>query len=154
MKSRVLEGVSAGVFVAAWWLAATVIPMLPAIIPSHFNWSGAADGTGPKAALWALPVVVTVLYAGLTGAGFMPRTWMNYPVKITDRNRDAVYALNREMVPALKAATLLTTLIVEWGALDAAQRGAMSPYFNGAVIAALVLTFGVVAYYTLKMRAA
>jgi hypothetical protein len=154
MKSRLLEGISAGIFAAAWWLAATVVPRLPAIIPSHFNWSGAADRTGPAIALYALPVVVTVLYAGLTGAGFMPRTWMNYPVQVTDRNREALYALSREMLPALKAATLFTTLIVELGAIDAAQRGAMSPYFNAGVIAALVLTFGVVIYYTLKMRAA
>ena len=83
----------------------------------------------------------------------MPQRWMSYPVKVTDRNREAVYALNREMLPALKAATLVTTLIVEWGAIDAAQRGTMSPYFNEAVVAALILTFGVVIYYTLKMRA-
>jgi hypothetical protein len=153
VKSRVLEGISAGVFVAAWWLAATVIPTLPPIIPSHFNWSGTADGTGPKIALWSLPVVVSVLYAGLSAGRFMPQRWMGYPVKVTDRNRDAVYALNREMLPALKAATLLTTLIVEWGAIDAAQRGTMSPYFNEAVVVALILTFGIVIYYTLKMRA-
>jgi uncharacterized membrane protein len=153
MRSRVLEGISAGVFVAAWWLAATVIPKLPPTVPSHFGWNGTADRTGPGIALYALPVVVTVLYAGLSAAGFMPQRWTSYPVKITERNREAVYALNREMIPALKAATLLTTLIVEWGAIDAAQRGSMSPYFNEAVVAALILTFGVVIYYTLKMRA-
>jgi uncharacterized membrane protein len=153
MKSRVLEGISAGVFVAAWWLAAAVIPTLPPTIPSHFAWNGTADGTGSPLALWALPVVVTVLYAGLSAAGFLPRRWMNYPVKITDRNREAVYALNRKMLPALKAASLFTVFVVEWGALDATQRGMMSPYFNAAVIASIALPFGVLIYYTLKMRA-
>jgi hypothetical protein len=154
MKSRVFEGISAGVCVAALWLAATVIPTLPATVPSHFAWNGTADGSGPSVALWALPAMVCVLYVLFGITNFVPRRWMSYPVKITDRNRDAVYALNREMVPAIKAGTLLTTLAVEYGAIDAAQRGMMSPYYNAAVVAALALTLGVAIYYTFKMRAA
>ena len=63
MKSRVFEGISAGICVAAFWLAAIVIPTLPATVPSHFTLNGTPDRTGPAAELWALPAMVLVLYA-------------------------------------------------------------------------------------------
>ena len=154
VRSRVLEGVSAGVCVAALWFAAAVIPALPAIVPTHFGWNGAADRTGPSTTLWMLPVLVCVLYLLIGLAGRLPQRWLNYPVKVTDRNRDAVYALGREMLPALKAASMLTLFVVEWGSFDATQRGAMSPYFNGAAITMIALIIAVLAYYTRRMRAA
>lgn len=36
---------------------ASVYPDLPAEIPIHFDWRGAADGWGPKYLLWFLPIV-------------------------------------------------------------------------------------------------
>ena len=78
---------------------------------------------------------------------------MNYPVTITDRNRDGVYALGREMLPRVKVCTLLTLLAVEWGAIDAASRGSLSPFFLAAIFAPVILLLGLMIYYTLRMRA-
>jgi hypothetical protein len=78
---------------------------------------------------------------------------MNYPGMITDRNREGVYALGREMLPAVKVCTLLTLLAVEWGAIDAAKRGSLSSFFLAAIVVPVILLLALVIYYTLRMRA-
>lgn len=151
---KFLEAIAAGICVAAWALAARAIATLPHQIPTHFGWSGVADKTGPAESLWMLPVIVTAFYLLLSGAQFMPSRWMNYPVRITEKNREAVYALGREMLPAIKVCTLLTMFVIEWATIDAARRGAMLPHFMGAIFAPVVVLIGILVYYTLKMRAA
>ena len=153
MKSCILEAVAAAIFLETWLFAAQTIPALPARVATHFNWSGVADDSGPAGSLWMLPILSTVLYLGLTATRFMPDRWLNYPVKITDGNRDGVYALGREMLPALKACTLLALFGSEWGAIDGAVHGAMSPYFTTAVFAPVAAIVVILIYYTLKMRA-
>jgi hypothetical protein len=94
------------------------------------------------------------MFLFLTVIARTPSSSMNYPVKITDQNRAAVYALARELLPALKAATLLTLLGVEWAMIDAAARGAVGPLFMIAVFAPVALIIGTLVFYTFKMRAA
>ena len=50
-------------------------------------------------------------------------------------------------------APLLTILAVEWGAIDAANRGSLSPFFLAAIFAPVILLLGLMIYYTLRMRA-
>jgi uncharacterized membrane protein len=153
MKSRTLELLAAGIVIAAWFLAAHAIQTLPERIPTHFGLSGAADATGPASSLWSLPAVITGMYLFLNAIQLIPTRRMNCPVTITDRNRDGVYALGREMLPRVKVCTLLTLLAVEWGAIDAASRGSLSPFFLAAIFAPVILLLGLMIYYTLRMRA-
>jgi uncharacterized membrane protein len=153
MKSRVFEVISAGLFVAAWLLAAQAIPTLPPRIATHFDIKGVADGFGPAASLSELPVIATALYAIMSSAQFMPARWMNYPVKVTDRNRAAVFALGREMLPAIKVCAMLTLVGTEWGTIDGAVRGTIGPPFVTAIFAPIVILVGIIVYYTIKMRA-
>jgi uncharacterized membrane protein len=49
---------------------------LPATIPTHFNSKGVADGFGAKSTVYALPVVATIFYAGMTILSMaMPPNW-------------------------------------------------------------------------------
>jgi hypothetical protein len=153
MKSRTLELLAAAIVLAAWLLAAYAIPTLPERVPTHFGLSGAADATGPASSLWLLPIVITGLYLLLSAAQLIPARLMNYPVTITDRNREGVYAVGREMLPAVKVCALLMLLAVEWGIIDAARRGSSSPVFLAAVFAPIVLLLALTIYYMRKMRA-
>jgi uncharacterized membrane protein len=152
MKSRTVELLAAGIVVAAWFLAAHSIETLPERIPTHFGLSGAADATGAVSSLWSLPAVITGMYLFLSTIQLIPTRLMNYPVTITDRNREGVYAAAREMLPRVKVCTLLTLLAVEGGAIDAANRGSLSPLFLAAIFTPVVLLFALMIYYTLKMR--
>ncbi len=154
MRSRTLELVAAGIVVAAWLLAAhSIFKTLPERIPTHFGLSGATDATGPASSLWTLPVVITGMYLFLNAIQLIPSRRMNYPVAITDRNREGVYAIGREMLPAVKVCTLLTLLAVERGAIDAASRGSLGQFFLTAIFAPVILLLALMIYYTLKMRA-
>jgi uncharacterized membrane protein len=153
MKSRALELVAAGIVVAAWFLAAHGVQTLPERIPTHFGLSGARDASGPASSLWLLPVAITAIYVFLNAIALIPTRLMNYPVTITDRNREGVYAVGREMLPAVKVCALLTLLAVEWSAIDAARRASLSQVFLAAIFAPVILLLALMIYYTLKMRA-
>jgi len=153
MKSLTLEFLAAVIVLAAWFVAAYSIPTLPERIPTHFGLSGAADAMGPASSLWLLPVVITGLFVLLSATQLIPARLMNYPVAITDRNREGVYALGREMLPAVKVCILLMLLAVEWGIIEAAKRGSSSVVFLAAVFAPIVLLLALTIYYTRKMRA-
>jgi uncharacterized membrane protein len=154
MKVRILELIAAAIFVAAWILAALAIPTLPAQVPTRFGLDGAPEQMGSAATLWVLPAIATGVYVLMSATQLMPRRWMNYRgVTITDENREAVYALGRAMLPAIKVGVLLTTVAVEWSTIDAAERGTMGPFFAATFLTPLALTIGTAIYYTLKMRA-
>jgi len=153
MKSRTFEVLAAGIVVVAWVVAAHAVQTLPERISTHFRWDGTADATGPASSVWVMPALMTGMYVFLSAMHFIPARLMNYPVRVTDRNRDKVYALGREMLPALKACTLLTLLALEWGSVDGAVRGSLGPLFTAAIFAPVALLFGILTCYTLKMRA-
>jgi hypothetical protein len=152
VKSRTLELTTAGIVVAAWWLAVHSVQSLPLQIPTHFRLDGTPDRMGSVRSLWLLPAALTGSYAFLSVAQRIPPRLRNDPVRITDLNRQGVYALGSEMLAAIKLCTVLTLLGVEWGCIDAANRGSLGPSFMAATFAPIVLLFGVSIYYTIKIR--
>jgi len=86
---------------------------LPEIIPSHFNAAGQADGFGPKASIFILPVLGTILFIGLTILNQFPQVF-NYPVKITPENAAKQYAMAARMLRFLKLSILVIFSIVVW----------------------------------------
>jgi uncharacterized membrane protein len=152
--TRVFEAFATGLLLAAWLFASQTIPALPPTVPTHFGSNGLPDAMGTKALLYALPLLCTLAYALMSVTQRLPLERMNFPVKITDRNRNAVYALAREMLPALKVGILLTLFGVEWGSIDGAARGELSSFFMTAVFGPVVLIIGILVTYTVRMRSA
>lgn len=154
MKSRAWELLAAGGVLAAWILAALAAPSLPAQIPMHFDWQGAPNQLAPAWTLWGLPAFATVVYFALRVAQRVPSRWRSYPVRITDRNREAVYALGRQMLPVMNAFSVLIFVAVEWNVIDAALHGAAGVSYAVTMYTPIVLLFGTLIYYTIRMRAA
>ncbi len=154
MRTRIFEALSAAVFLETWVLAALTIPTLPAQVPTKFGFDGSVHAMGSPALLWLMPLMATVAYAIAISTQFMPARWRNYPVKITDQNREAVFALGREMQPAIKLSLMVTFLATEWGSLDSAIHGVQSSFDTAALFAPIALLIAVLIYYTIKMRAA
>jgi hypothetical protein len=152
VKPRILEAVAAAILLEAWILAAQTIPALPSRVATHFNVAGAPDAYDSPGALWVLPIMVTVVYLIVTSTQFIPPRWISYPVRVTDQNREGVYALGREMLPAIKICAMLTLFGVEWGGFDASTRGAMGPYFMTAIFVPAALIAAVLIYYSIRMR--
>jgi uncharacterized membrane protein len=74
MGNRIRFSATAKILEAVGWIALTVLILIPALwysrlpeqIPTHFGFNGQPDAYSGKAAIWALPVVGTFLFLGLT----------------------------------------------------------------------------------------
>lgn len=84
---------------------------LPEIIPSHFNAAGEADGFGPRASIFILPVTGSLVFIGLTILNRFPHVF-NYPVKITPENAAKQYTMATRMIRFLKLSILVIFSIV------------------------------------------
>ena len=69
---------------------------LPDEIPTHFGFAGFADDWGAKKSIWLLPIIGTVIYAGLTILNyFLSRTTPSGKLDITTETsqKHGVYSL-------------------------------------------------------------
>jgi len=75
---------------------------LPARVPTHYGLNGAPDDYGAKATLLTLPLVAIAIYGLLTTVSFFPQRF-NYPVAVTEQNRERLQAIAGAMMGWLKA---------------------------------------------------
>jgi uncharacterized membrane protein len=92
--------------VAIWILLMVTYSKLPDVIPIHYNYLGQADNFGTKSSIFLLPLIATVLFAGMTILSRFPHIF-NYPVKITENNAFFQYSNAARMIRCLKLALVL-----------------------------------------------
>jgi uncharacterized membrane protein len=154
MNPRVFGPLSICLVLAGWLMAALAIPALPPAVPTSFGTDGAVTGTSSPQSLWYLPVLLTVMYVVLTGVLFVPHDRLRVPVQITERNRERVSALAREMALALRVGVLALVLCVEWAIFHVAGHKALDTAFLVAVVVPLVAVFGVTTSFFVRMAKA
>lgn len=93
---------------------------MPARVPTHFGFSGRADAYGGKSSLLVLPAASIGLYALVTVASFFPRAF-NYPVAVTDGNRERLEAIALALMGWLKAEITWIFAYICWAGLRVAQ---------------------------------
>lgn len=86
---------------------------MPDVIPTHFDAGGTADGWGSKNTLLIMPVVVLLMYAGMTLLQRYPHIY-NYPFALTEKNVKTMYHLSRTMMIIIKAEMAATFAILQW----------------------------------------
>ena len=79
---------------------------LPETIPIHFDASGRPDNYGNKLTLFLLPVIGSIIYAGITYLNKYPRVF-NYKVQITEENAESQYSFATRMLRILKFSIML-----------------------------------------------
>ncbi len=75
---------------------------LPSRVPVHFGLTGHPDGFGSKNVLLLLPATAILLYLALIVVARYP-AYFNFPVPVTDLNRQTLQTLAIEMLGWLKA---------------------------------------------------
>ncbi len=98
---QLLELVGWGLLLGLWGYAAARYGALPDRIPTHFNAAGEVDAFGSKQSLWALPVVASVLFTGLSFLNRFPHLF-NYLQPITPENALRQYTIATRMIRLLK----------------------------------------------------
>ena len=123
------------VFLAACW------HRIPARVPMHFNSAGEIDRWGARAELLILPVISWLMYGLLTVAEQFPGAW-NTGVKVTEENRERVYALLGHMLSTLKLLVIaMFTWITLWCALAKPLPVWFLPVVLGAVFGDMIYWF-------------
>lgn len=117
---------------------------IPDTVPTHFNFSGEADAWGSKNSILLCPILAGVFYIGLSAVILFPGAW-NFPVKLTDENREQMFILGQEMLSASKASSVLLLCYI---AFATASRQALSGLL---MIIFLIVMFGVIIFYLVRM---
>jgi len=118
---------------------------LPARVPVHFGLNGHPDGFGSKSVLLFLPATAILLYVVLTAVARFP-AYFNFPVPVTDRNRQTLRDLAVEMIGWLKAEVMcifawLMLAIISTVAGHSSGLGAVFAPVSLGLIAATIALF-------------
>lgn len=110
---KIIEVTSYLALVAFWVMTIFAFTTLPESIPTHYNGLGEVDGYGPKATIFFLPVLGTVLSAFLTYIIKKPETF-NYTVEITEENALAQYTNATKLLRFMKLALLILFIVIDY----------------------------------------
>jgi len=114
---------------------------LPQDIPAHFGIDGTADSFAPKGSIFLFPTIMLLLYF-LLGLMMIKRPWMvkNYPYKITEENKQAHYAIIKQMGYWLRVSIIWTFVFIEYLLIDyVTEKGKISGFTALIPIAAVII---------------
>lgn len=100
MKETVMlifDVINFGLLAFLWWFTVRNYRDLPEAIPVHFDFEGKPDRYGSKKYAFLTPVIGTLFYILLAYVIRDPGS-ANYPVKITDDNREAQFLIMQTFI--------------------------------------------------------
>ncbi len=144
-------GIAAFAFCAA--LLALNWSALPERVPSHFSFNGEVDGWSSRGTMLAVPLVMLLLYCGLTALARIPH-YFNYPRAITPGNAERQYRLARLLIFFIKTVLATIAAFVIWNLVENAT--AAHPHVNiiflPIILGLLFGGIGVYLYAALRRR--
>ena len=112
-----------------------------AVFPIHFNLHGEADGWGGRTFLLILPALSVILYIGLSVAEKQYRKF-NYPIRLTDNNKNRLYRLGVRMMRHLKPELILIFAYLNNASYHSVcfQSNSMNAFVLGAITVLILAT--------------
>ena len=109
---------------------------IPGTVPTHFNAAGIADSYGGKGILWMIAATVILLLLSLIEK--VPSIW-NFPVAVTEENKERLYKIALVMLGAIKILT--TGLFIDVGVSSLVTRFPVWPMYImlGAMVIVIVV---------------
>ena len=134
------------VYLALNWTA------MPATVPSHFGINGQPDAWGPRWNLFLLPALALVIVSLLSVGKRFPNHF-NYPVRITEENRERQRELGLELIDELRfiVATLLGYISIQQMRTALNQTNGLGVWTMLLLVAAVFGT--IAAYFVRSIRA-
>lgn len=93
---------------------------MPERVPTHFGLDGTADGWGPRISVLIMPLVGLGLWAMMAILSRFPKLY-NFPVPVTDANRQTLYLLGRRMLLVMGVEIVLLYGGILWMTVRAAH---------------------------------
>jgi len=135
---------------ALWVYSIINFSNLPKIIPTHFNAAGEANDFGGKASILALPIIATIIFAGLAILYRYPHIY-NYPTSITKENAQRQYTIATRLVRYLNLVVVLIFGYIAFTIIQGAkgQTGGLGMWF---LPVSLGVVFIPIIFYIVKSR--
>lgn len=105
-----LDGFSIAFVFLLWIYTFLNFRKLPKIIPIHFGFDGEPDNYGSKYFIFLLPIFALILYFLL---GYKIDTINNYPVKITEENKEIQFLIGKTAVKSIISYILFMFIIIQ-----------------------------------------
>lgn len=147
---KILQAVCIVLLLAHIILLIRVWNTLPASIPKHFDFFGNPDDYGSKNTMLMLPILSAGIYIMLTLLERFPRIY-NYPVEINELNAGFMYQAAREMMVVAKTVIVAVFAYIDFGTVETAK-GIWKGLGFWDLPVFIVLLFGSIIYYVVKMR--
>ena len=98
-----LDGFSIALLFVIWVFTLLQWKKLPSIIPIHFDLEGKPDNHGSRYFIFLLPIIGTLIYFFLS---YNIKGINNYPVKITQENKEIQFLIGKIAVKSIIAFVL------------------------------------------------
>ena len=126
---------------------------LPEQMPIHFNPSGEVDDYGSRTMIFLLPGLAIATSVIIVLIGRDPKNY-NFPVKVTDQNREALIGESRLLISAIMLITNGLLAYIHWGILQIGlgnQKGLSATYIW--LFIGLILFLTINSYFRMKKLA-
>lgn len=145
-KSAIVSNILCSIMIAVYSIClVNVWEKIPASVPSHFDALGRPDAFAGKAVLIIEPVLALLLWGLIAIVRRFPNTW-NFPVKVTEKNRERLYEIGDRMLNILMP--LVVFLILYVGVISLVQLPILVLY-----VALAAMGVDIVASVVLMVRA-
>lgn len=122
--------------------------VIPSTIAIHFNGNGEADGWGSKLTLFILPILMLLIYIGLTFLRNFPHQF-NYMTKITELNANYLYKNAIHLLSWFKLEIVALIAYMQWSMIQ--ETSGHSSYLGiWQFLIALAILIGTVIYYVIQ----
>lgn len=83
---------------------------LPERVPIHFTWQGIPDRYGKRGSLLFEPVLGLLVLILMMFCEHIPAEWCNFPVEVTEENREKLYEIGVKMLSVIKVLAVTVCL--------------------------------------------
>lgn len=136
---KIMSYASLGLVLLLWGYCIQAYSGLPETIVTHFNASGEPDGWGVVASIFVLPAIALGLYLLLTVLFSRYTKYINYPVPITEENKDIQLLIAKELMQVVNFLTILLITHIGWEIIRIAEgsKTSLTVWFDFLLIAAI-----------------
>lgn len=136
---RLIEVIGWVILGLLWCLTIWAFITISGDVPIHFNFHGDPDRYGPVGFIILIPVMTTLILAGITWLNRYPHIF-NYPVKITTENALKQYTMAIRLLRIIKLSIALIFLIINISIIATANGTIKNtPFWSTALIVILII---------------
>ena len=129
-------------------------PLIEGTIPTHFNFSGQPDAWGDKSSLLVVLIISLVIYLLITAVELFPRLW-NFPVALTDNNRQTLVAMSLDLLIMIKLLVVLVFALIAYWSITIQQMPVwFLPLFLVLLFGVIGLSLGRMVRYSSRLKTA